>query len=175
MRSGVDEAATPKYAHVERERRWLVALDRLPTLTGQRHVLIEDRYIDNTALRLRRMTDSTSNAVALKLTKKYAHADTRARPIVTAYLDANEYAVFTALPAHALVKRRFPIADGGVTFSVDQFLGPLAGLILAEREAVDADSLIALPTPVWALREVTDDPQFAGGTLATHGLPETLP
>ena len=56
MRSGADEAAAPKYAHVERERRWLIDPARLPALSAE-YVLIEDRYLSGTRMRLRRMTD----------------------------------------------------------------------------------------------------------------------
>lgn len=63
MRTGDDEAASPKYAHIERERRFLVDSGRLPPLDRARAaVRIEDRYIDGTRLRLRRMTDVTSGA-----------------------------------------------------------------------------------------------------------------
>ena len=55
MRTGTDEAERPKYAHVERERRWLVDAARWPVHNAVGHVLIEDLYIDGTVLRLRRM------------------------------------------------------------------------------------------------------------------------
>jgi CYTH domain-containing protein len=156
----------PKYSLVERERRWLVA--RLPTLPVA-HRLIEDRYIIGTRLRLRRITDSESGAVQHKLTRKYESDDATARPIVTAYLDAGEHEVLTALPAHCISKRRYRLAP----FSVDLFDGPLAGLILAESEQPDAKALESLPLPDWLGADVTENPCYQGGHLAAHGLPET--
>lgn len=79
----------PKYARLERERRWLVDRTACPDLSAHAHVLIEDRYIDGTRLRLRRTTDSASGEQLFKLTKKYDTGDPLARPIVTAYLRAS--------------------------------------------------------------------------------------
>lgn len=156
----------PKYSLIERERRWLVR--RLPSLPAA-HNLIEDRYIIGTRLRLRRITSSDSGAVQHKLTRKYEADDPSARPIVTAYLEAGEHAVFASLPAHPLTKRRHRLG----AFSVDLFSGPLEGLILAESEQPDAETLAALPLPEWLGADVTNNPCYQGGHLAAHGLPET--
>ncbi len=170
MRTGDDEAISPKYAHMERERRWRVAKAAALNIPDA-HVLIEDRYIDDTRLRLRAMTDSITGKVSLKLTKKYASGDVLARPIVTAYLTRTEYDVFATLAAAAIVKRRHVVREGSVDFSVDIFLGPLKGLIIAEIEWPDDAGLRALAPPRWAMCEVSDDPRYQGGTLAQHGLP----
>jgi CYTH domain-containing protein len=172
MRAGADEARSPKYAQVERERRWLVDPALRPDLTDRPHVLIEDRYIRDTRLRLRRMRDSASGAVALKLTKKYEAAEPRARPIVTAYLTPGEYDALAALDAHPLTKRRYKVEASGVAFSVDRFAGALDGLELAEIEWPDDAGLRSLAAPIWAVSEVSDDPRFEGGTLACAGLPK---
>lgn len=175
IRSGTDEARSPKYARVERERRWLVDPALRPDLTALTHVLIEDRYIRNTRLRLRRMEDMSSGAVSLKLTKKYAAADPCARPIVTAYLTPGEYDALATLDAHPLIKRRYKVEASGLEFSVDQFAGALDGLELAEIEWPDDTGLRSLATPIWAVSEVSDDPRFEGGALASAGLPKTGP
>jgi CYTH domain-containing protein len=172
MRTGEDEARSPKYAHIERERRWLVDHALRPPLDGLPFTRIEDRYIDGTHLRLRRMTDSQNGAVALKLTKKYDAADPRARPIVTAYLTEAEYAVFAALPARPLAKSRYKMNEGKKEFSIDCFHGPLDGLELAEIEWPDDAGLRGLEAPSWAVREVSDDPAYQGGALASLGLPK---
>ena len=161
MRTGADEARSPKYSRIERERRWLVDPALLPPLPP-RHVLIEDRYLTGTRCRLRRMTDSESGLVALKLAKKYQATDPAARPMVNAYLDDAEFAVFARLPGDTIRKRRFAV-DG---FSVDEFAGPHVGLMLAEQEAPGAASLAAIEPPAWARGEVTRDPCFQGGALA---------
>lgn len=165
MRTGADEARSPKYSHVERERRFLVDPALLPPLSD-RHVFIEDRYIVGTRCRLRRMTDSVSGEVALKLAKKYETDDPTARPTVSAYLDENEYAAFAALEAHVVVKRRHDLPDGEAVFSIDVFAGSLTGLTLAEIECDDAMALAGVPMPRWAIREVSLDPRYQGGALA---------
>ena len=48
-----EEAAEPKYARVEWERRWLVDPGQRPDPAGQPLTLIEDRYITGTRLRKR--------------------------------------------------------------------------------------------------------------------------
>ncbi|MFM9827864.1 MAG: hypothetical protein ACKVOB_03845 [Sphingomonas sp.] len=171
IRAAGGGAAAPKYAHVERERRWLVDPARRPALAGLPPVLIDDRYFTGTRLRLRRMTDA-SGACALKLTKKYDAADPLARPIVTAYLTEAEYAVFAALPAAILVKRRYALVDSGVRFSLDVFGGGLAPLELCEIEWADDAGLRALQPPDWAVREVSSDPRYQGSALAMNGAPQ---
>ena len=168
IRAGEDEAPSPKYARIERERRWLLAPAPLSDDAG---VLIEDRYLAGTRLRLRRMID-TAGGVTFKLTKKYEAADPLARAIVTAYLDSAEHAVFATLPGIDLVKRRGPLVANGVTYSVDRFEGALAGLVLAEVEWPDDAGLRLLPPPPGAVREVSDDPRYQGGSLVAHGIPK---
>jgi CYTH domain-containing protein len=172
MRTEADEAQSPKYAHVERERRWLVDADARPDVATLPFTLIEDRYLVGTYMRLRRMTNSGNGAQALKLTKKYEVVDPLARPIVTTYLTSAEYALFEPLSAHALTKRRYAMAHNGHMFSIDLFQGRLEGLELAEIEWPDDAGLRALPTPRWALREVSQDSHYQGGTLAQFGIPK---
>lgn len=169
IRTGEDEARRPKYAHVERERRWLMPTGN--TLT-EPAILIEDRYITGTRLRLRRMTDETTGTATLKLTKKYEADDPLARAIVTAYLTQHEHAVLAALPGLPLRKRRHPLVAGALRYSLDRFEGALAGLTLAEIEWPDDAGLRRLPAPPGALREVSDDPRYQGGALIEAGIPK---
>jgi CYTH domain-containing protein len=170
MRTGDEEARSPKYAQIERERRWLIdpaANLRLPAA----HVLIEDRYLIDTRIRLRRMIDSDSGFVALKLTKKYDAVDPLVRPIVTAYLTTAEHALFSSLPAANLTKRRYKLPAGDATWSIDRFDHSLEPLVLAEIEWPDDAVLRDLPSPPGAVREVSHDPRYQGGSLAINGLP----
>jgi CYTH domain-containing protein len=165
MLRGLDEELqNAKYAHIERERRFLVDSLRRPNLIGARFYLIEDRYIDTTRFRLRRMTDSLTGRVVMKLSKKYDVADVTARPLTTAYLSAAEYALFEGLPSHLLRKRRYPV-ETPHGFGIDLFEGELAGLELAEIEFADAASGLAIAPPDWTIREVTHDPRYQGGNL----------
>lgn len=169
MIRGLDEElCAHKYSHVERERRFLVSPVFRPDLIGANAILIEDHYIDGSRFRLRRMTESSTGRVVLKLSKKYDVADVLARPMVTAYLDEAEYALFATLPGRALTKRRFPVMTTHGCFGIDRFEGPLAGLELAEIEFDDPAVGKAIPTPDWAVREVTHDARFQGGALALY-------
>lgn len=172
MRTGEDEARAPKYAHVEREGRWLVDPAARPPLDGRVHVTIRDRYLDGTRCRLRLMTDSTSGAVARKLTKKYDAPDPTRRPIVTTYLTEAEYDLIVTLPARPLAKRRYAIEAGAAVWSLDVFDRPLAPLEIVEIECRDDAALDELVPPAWALREVSALIEWQSGALARHGRPE---
>jgi CYTH domain-containing protein len=172
MRTVAEEMSAPKYAHMERERRWLVDMSTRPTLENTPFVSVKDNYIEDSRLRLRRMIDSATGQQSLKLTKKYETADPLARPIVTAYLDEAEYALLARLPSRCLAKRRYEIADGNQIFSLDIFEGMMKGLELAEIEqACDADLRTVSP-PAWTHREVSDDVRYQGGMLVQHGVPQ---
>ena len=170
MRTSADEERSPKYCHVERERRFLVDPAMLPPLDGL-PVLIEDRYIVGTRFRLRRMTDEGSGVVALKLAKKYEASKATARPMVNAYLTIDEFALFYGLPATTIVKRRYDLQVGNKLFGIDRFEGALAGLMLAEVDAADDASLAAIDRPYWAICDVSYDPAFQGGALTRLDAP----
>jgi CYTH domain-containing protein len=168
-----DEVRQPKYAQYERERRWLVDPAARVPLEGAPVVGIEDRYISGTRIRLRRMTDGAGKT-SYKLTRKYEATDPAARMIVTAYLTAEEHAVFAALPAARLVKKRHKLAHNGLSFSLDLFEGAHTGLALTEIEMPDHPSLCAVEPPHWAGPEVTHIEAFEGGNLAASGLVPSL-
>ena len=170
MRSSDDEARSPKYAHLERERRWLVDPAKSALVEATDPITITDHYIAGTRLRLRRMACAGSPP-SFKLTRKYECSDPLARPIVTAYLTDAEFDVFAALPSHIIQKRRFLVREDGHDFSVDRFDGALAGLELAEIEMTDDAELRNLPDPAWTVRDVSSDSRYQGGTLVVNGIP----
>src|SRR5512141_2012631 len=134
--------APPKYSLLEIERRWLVDPAQLPALDAADARRIEDRYLAGTRLRLRRVT-APGGAVTMKLCKKYGRRDTIGEPITNLYLDAAEYAALAALPAAALVKRRYRFGDG----TIDVHESPRQGLALFEQqfESVEAAALFSPP------------------------------
>jgi CYTH domain-containing protein len=144
---------------LEIERRWLVDPERLPALDEATVRRIDDLYLDGGRLRLRAITHPDGRA-EFKLCKKYERDDPLAGPITNLYLSAEEHAAFAGLPGRRVRKRRYPV-DG---FSVDVFDD---GLILAEREFESLEAAQAAAGPVWALREVTDDPAYTGWALAS--------
>lgn len=166
------ELASPKYARPELERRWRVDPALRPPVEDLAVVVIEDRYLTGTRMRLRRMTRS-DGWTACKLTKKYDTDRPEARPIVTAYLTEAEHAVFAALPARPVRKRRYRIPIEGRCWSLDVFEGPLEGLELVEVEVPDEATLAALVPPPWATKEVTREVRYQCGSLAqTLTVPE---
>ena len=157
--------ALPKYALLERERRFVVlngtpngALN-VPRNGGR---LIEDCYLVSTRLRLRRVS-SDDGAVERKLCKKYDR-DGDGQPIVNIYLSAAEYEQLAALPGRCLRKRRHQIPFGGVTYALDVLEGVLSGLVLCEVELAPGEVLQPTQIPPWADREVSHDARFEGGT-----------
>jgi hypothetical protein len=138
-----------KYAHVERERRFL--LDALPDLSGARVLRITDRYLDGTRLRLRLVEEEGHPAVH-KLGQKIRLDGVSTNAHTTMYLTAEEYAGLQHLPGRVLSKTRH-LLDGWAFDVHDD------GLLLAESE-VAADPWFPF------VREVTDDEAFSGGRLA---------
>ena len=166
------ELASLKYARPELERRWRADPALRPPVEDLDFVVIEDRYLTGTRLRLRRMT-RRDGWTACKLTKKYETDRPEARPIVTAYLTEGEYALFASLPACPMRERRYHFPIDGRYWSLDLFEGPLEGLELVEVETPDEAALVALVPPPWAAKEVTDDPRYQCGSLAqTNQIPE---
>ena len=157
----------PKYARFEHERRFRVDVVQCPPLAGAPVVLIADRYLPETRLRLRCVTRAGADPV-YKLCRKYLSDDAFSAPITNLYLSAADFALLAALPADTIVKRRYRV-DG---FGIDVFEGRHTGLILAEIEAETPAALHALAPPDWAAAEVTNDPRYTGGALARDGLPQ---
>jgi CYTH domain-containing protein len=153
--------APSKYARVEIERRFLLA--GVPEDVEIAAVNeIDDRYLDGTRLRLRRMAQ-VGGPTQLKLTQKLPDPDGRARQgaLTTIYLSEAEHAVFARLSAGALSKSRLSLAPYGV----DVFRGALTGLVLAEAEFGSEQEAAAHAPAPFCLAEVTADPRFTGGEL----------
>lgn len=158
-----------KYACLEIEKKYL--LSKLPLdLDGhESHWQITDRYLANTRLRLRWMVSPATDQVIFKLAQKYRAAaqDPTQTTITNLYLSAEEYQRLASLDARQLVKQRYEYLHQGRQYSIDVFEGALIGLILAEIECETTEEVAQLPFPDFALRDVTVDPFFAGGALAT--------
>ena len=157
------------YAALERERRFLC--HRVPREQAIEVLRITDRYVTGSRLRLREMVPLAGGEPAYKLTRK-SDVDDRTRLLTTIYLAPGEFDMLSALPATMLRKTRYRLgAPAGISLSVDQFEGPLEGLVLAEAELPDAAALQAYPMPDFAVREVTGDPRYRGSALALNGAP----
>ncbi len=107
--------------------------------------------------------------VVYKLTQKYRSETQNAyeTTITNLYLTEVEYNFLRPLEANVIRKRRYPYSAQNQDFSVDVFEGRHQGLILAEME-VEKTSEVENPVlPLFAIQDVTDDPFFSGGNLAT--------
>jgi CYTH domain-containing protein len=156
-----------KYAHIERERRYLLR-DLPEGLTrADPHLQITDNYITGTRLRIRKVREPRTNKWTVKFTQKFApDPDDLSRTIITnTYLNALEAEVLSVFDANEIRKNRYPFEFEGRKFSVDMFLGDLFGLVLAEVSFETDDELDNYPKPPFALIDVTNDPLFSGGRL----------
>lgn len=155
-----------KYAQFEYERRFLLA--QLPSDLDQNgdYKVIDDRYIINSNLRLRRMETAVTHNIAYKLGKKMPAPESPhlACIMTNIYLSEAEYHHFINIPALSLHKIRFTYYDNDLRFSIDVF--DHLSLILCEIEQPTLEALNRIPLPVFATKEVTSDPQFTGIQLA---------
>jgi CYTH domain-containing protein len=141
-----------RYAHPEREQRWL--LDTVPP-GGNGPTVIYDRYIIGTRLRLRHAGD------VFKLGQKIPTAHD-AVSLTNIYLSRDEYDVFATLPARELRKRRWHLRWHDHDVCVDEFTD--RDLVLAEVELAAHEPYLSLPP--WAVKDVTGDESYTGGALA---------
>lgn len=150
-----------KYARPEVERRFLVG-DRAPDDSSP--WLIEDRYIDGTSLRLRRLAAGSETIWKLAQKVRTDPRDPSTVSVTNIYLNRDEYEILASLSAGVVRKSRRISTTDGIRLAIDTFEGALAGLRLAEVEVGDVAEPI--PCPVWLGREVTHDDRYSGGQLA---------
>jgi CYTH domain-containing protein len=156
-----------KYACLETERRFLLKNIPDDLLEDTNAWLITDRYFPKTRLRLRHMTSVSGNETIYKLTQKY-RSDTQnayETTITNLYLTEEEYNHLESLEGKTIKKKRYPYGVQNHNFSIDVFEGRHQGLILAEMEFDGQSELSEFALPLFALKEVTDDPFFTGGNL----------
>jgi len=70
-----------------------------------------------------------------------------------------------------IVKTRYTMASGVLTWEIDEYAGSLEGLYVAEVELPSASTTVEIPPVLGLVKEVTDDPGFKNKALATRGLP----
>ena len=128
--------------------------------------LIEDRYLRDTRLRLRRMTPAAGGPARRKLGQKVRPDPAEPGLVLhtNMYLSPEEHALLSRLPGAELRKTRHVLVVGGRRFGVDVFEGRHAGLVLVEVELAGVDDAVA--PPAFAGREVTGDERWTGGWLA---------
>jgi CYTH domain-containing protein len=156
-----------KYAHIERERRYM--LQDLPEgmSRADHHLQITDNYITGTRLRIRKVRDPQTNKWTVKFTQKFAvDATDLSRTIITStYLNAIEAETLSVFNSNEIRKNRYYLDYECRRFSVDMFLGDLFGLVLAEVSFDTDEELRAFAKPAFALADVTNNEIFSGGKL----------
>jgi CYTH domain-containing protein len=153
-----------KYAHVERERRWLLA-GLPPGLEVESTLRITDRYLTGTRLRVREVV-ADDGTVVRKLGQKVRLGPGAEEIACTNfYLDDAEWAALSVLPGDELRKERRKVTLGGVMVAVDVFAGHCAGLVIAEVDRGDGEDP-GLPEGLPVVSEVTGHEFFTVGSLA---------
>jgi CYTH domain-containing protein len=153
----------PKYSMPEVERRWLVDAAKIGGLSKETYRLIEDVYIKNSHLRLRKMT-APDGTTLFKLGKKYGKFSHLSEPMTTLYLDAEEYKCLSALDGQFAVKKRYALAGG----SLDVYEKPNSGLMIFELEFANEETARRYHPPEFVLAEITGNEQYTGFKLAQN-------
>ncbi|CCH77941.1 hypothetical protein BN12_240010 [Nostocoides japonicum T1-X7] len=152
-----------KYAHVERERRFLVSAIPEGVVATHR---IEDHYVEGSRLRLREVTGA-DGAVVRKLGHKVRLSASPAEIASTSiYLDDEEWRLLRQLPSTTLTKTRHIVERHGWVVAVDEFPD---GTLLAEIDDGDNDGdHPAAPVPDWldVVEDVSRDEAWTGWALA---------
>jgi CYTH domain-containing protein len=164
-----------KYTRVEYERRFLVSPQASwRGLIEPYSKTFEDKYLHNSRLRLRILTDSDTGRQLLKLNKKFCSDSPYFQTISRILLSPSEYRIFDGLEGDRLRKIRYHHNYLGRVFSIDVFEGELEGLILCETEAESLQDLMLAEPPEYARQEVTEDAFFTGGNLCRTTRTELL-
>lgn len=164
-----------KYTRVGYERRFLVSpLAHWRSVVEPYSKRFEDKYLHNTRLRLRLLTDSDTGRRLIKLNKKFDSASPYFQTISRIILSPSEYKLFDGMEGDRLKKIRYYHSYLGRVFSIDVFEGELEGLVLCETEADGLEELMKAEPPSYAKQEVTEDVFFTGGSLCRTTRAELL-
>jgi CYTH domain-containing protein len=150
-----------RYAHVEREQRWL--LDGLPAGVTNERVIV-DHYWRGTTLRLRMIQDGDDVVYKLGQKVRVNEISPEVVKMTNIYLSEGEFHALSVTPAAIISKSRWKLTSNGVDFAVDEFKGRHAGLVLGEIELAEDEPRMA--RPAFAAVDVTDDEEYSGGWLA---------
>jgi CYTH domain-containing protein len=153
----------PKYAIAKVERRWLVDLAAIGSLEGLPYHEIEDLYIAETQLRLRKMKNAQGEVV-LKLCKKYGKRSALSEPITNLYLSEPEYVLLTQLNGQVVRKRRYAFNGG----ALDVYANPCAVAVF-EVEFQSESEAEKYIQPAFVREEVSNNASYNGAALASKG------
>jgi adenylate cyclase len=87
-------------------------------------------------------------------------------------LDADAFArLWPLTEGRRVIKTRYLVPLGDLTAEVDDYEGPLQGLLTAEIEFPDEAAAHAFDAPAWLGEDVTGDQRYANQSLAVAGRP----
>jgi CYTH domain-containing protein len=154
-----------KYSQVERERKYLIASDRLD-FSGLSSKRITDRYIVDSCMRLRQVVDQ--NGIVYKLTKKVAQTGQYPGKytITTIYLNEKEYTQLLVLQGVQVSKTRYILEEGGVRIAIDQYQQIGQQILIAEVEFASDEEMHNFQMRIPYLKEITGENEFDGYELA---------
>ena len=159
------ETMSPKYSLPEIERRWLVHVEHLPSLSTVRRREIEDKYIHGGRLRLRAVREQNGNAI-FKLGKKYSRTGAGPEHVVSVYLSEEEYGVLQELPGAVAKKSRYSFEGG----ALDIYEHTHASPCVFEMEFTSHAEATAYSPPAFVADEITFDARYTGYALAQEAL-----
>jgi CYTH domain-containing protein len=151
-----------KYAHIERERKFLLAGD-INLIKDLSYKIITDHYVKDTQLRFRMVTDNDSTIY--KLTQK-AQSSKGQAPITTIYLHESEYRLLNIFNSVSVEKIRYIKDYGNFVLGIDRYLKGNNEVWLAEIEFNSDQEMQSFTPPFSYLSEVTDDINYNGFALA---------
>ena len=161
----IPEGKAWKYAQSEWERSFLLE-GPLPDLAQLPYKDIEDRYLKNTYIRLRKVSDGENTQ--FKLSKKLNLPTPSLHWVSTIYLTKLEYELFSQLAAFSLMKRRYYIRKGHEnTLGIDHIILAEKELWLAEIEFHSQEEAEAYQLPFPCIREVGEESDYSGFALAS--------
>lgn len=152
-----------KYSKIERERKFLIAPD-FDLIKGLPLKTITDLYVDNTHLRLRKMSGPSGEIY--KLTKKTALPTAGSFEITTIYLEQTEHELLSQSAGTTVEKTRYLKDLHPFTMGIDRYYRDGAETWLAEIEFETEEQMkmFALPMPYEV--EITGNNEFSGFALA---------
>lgn len=155
-----------KYSRVEYERRFLVSMHSdWKSAVESYSKTFDDKYLRDSRLRLRILTDSDTGRRLIKLNKKFESTSPYFRTVSRILLSPREYDLIDGFEGDRMKKTRYYHNHLGRVFSIDVFAGELDGLVLCETEADSLEDLMSTECPPYARLEVTEDSFFEGGNL----------
>ena len=149
---------------IEIERRYLVDTDLLPDLESFEMQVIQQGYLSRKPV-VRVRVVSTKSVAEGKLTIKGKGSLTRSEFEYTIPI-SDAMAMMKMAEVGTLNKKRYLVPHGSHLWQLDEFMGPLSGLWMAEIELTSESD--AFESPLWVTKVVTQNPWYTNASLAAN-------